>query len=75
MNLECELEWERDLSADGSCAVMCLKVISLSMEESHFDDSAAERYGESGCLYSIRSPRNPETGAVNETCVDVLQKI
>ena len=53
---------------------MCLKVISLS-EESHFDDSAAERYGGSGCLYSIRSPRNPETGAVNETCVDVLQKI
>lgn len=74
LNLECELEWEHDLSEDGTRAVMCLKVVNVLMDEAYFDEGAAGRYGESGYLYNIHSPRNPETGDVSETCVGVIKK-
>lgn len=74
LNLECELEWERDLSVDGTHATVCLKVVNVLMDEKHFDEKASGRYGENGYLYNIHSPRNPETRDVSETYVGVIKK-
>lgn len=74
LNLECELEWERDLSADGAHATVCLKVINVLMGENHFDEKSLGRCGENGYLYNVHSPRNPETGDISETCVAVIEK-
>ncbi len=74
LNLECKLEWERNLSPAGTHATMCLKVICVSMDEAHFNEESLGRYGESGYLYNIHSPRDPETGVVSETCVGVIEK-
>lgn len=72
LNLECELEWERDLSPDGTHAVICLKAVNAVMDEARFDERALGRYGESGYLYNIHSPMNPVTGDVSPTCVGVI---
>lgn len=74
LNLECVLEWEHDLSEDGTRAVMCLKVVNALMDEAHFDEGATGRYGESGYLYNIHSPKNPVTGEVSPTFAGVIQK-
>ena len=74
LNLECELEWEKDLSANGTHAVMCLKVVNVCMDEKHYNENKIGRYGESGYLYNIHSPRNPETGEISETYVGTLTK-
>ena len=74
LNLECELEWERDLSVDGTHATVCLKAVNVLMDEKHFDEEVLGRYGENGYLYNVHSPRNPETGNASETCVGVIKK-
>ena len=74
MNLECELEWERDLSQQGNHAVMCLNVVNICMDEAHYDENEMGRYGDSGYLYNIHSPRNPETGEASTTCVGTMTK-
>jgi len=74
MNMDCELEWERDLTEDGTHAVICLKVIGISMDDRRYNNNDLGRYGETGYLYNIRSQRNPETGEVSPMCVGILSK-
>lgn len=74
LNLECELEWERDLSQQGNHAVMCLSVVNICMDEAHYDENEMGRYGDRGYLYNIHSPRNPETGEASTTCVGTMTK-
>lgn len=74
LNLECELEWERDLTPEGTHAVMCFRVVNVCMDEAHFDEHALGRYGESGYLYNIHSPQNPITGECEEIYVGIIQK-
>ena len=71
LNLECRLEWERDLTAEGTHAVVCLKVVNLCMDEARYQQGLG-RYGADGYLYNIHSPRNPETGEAAETRVGTL---
>ena len=74
LNLECELAWEKDLSENGSHAVLCLKIVNVWMDESCFDEKQRGRYGENGYLYNIHSPRNPVTGEASDTYVGILEK-
>lgn len=64
LNMDCELEWEHDLSDEGVHASVCLRVVGICMDDSRYDDNALGRYGKTGYLYNIHSPRNPETGEV-----------
>lgn len=72
LNLECEFEWEKDISEKGNIAVVCLKVVNICMDESRYGESG--RYGENGYLYNIHSPRNPETGEKSETYVGTIME-
>lgn len=74
MNMDCELEWERDLTENGTHAVICLKVTGISMDDRRYNNNDLGRYGETGYLYNIRSQRNPETGEVSPMCAGILSK-
>lgn len=75
LNLECEYVWEKELIPNSDHIVMCVKVIHLCMDQAHYDAEKNGRYGETGYLYNIHSPRNPETGKAEKTCVGILEKI
>ena len=74
LNLECEYAWERELSSDSYHVVMCVKVLNVVMDEAHYNESFKGRYGETGYLYNIHSPIDPETGVETETHIGILQK-
>ncbi len=74
LNLECEYLWEKELFPGSYNTAVCVKIIHICMDEAHYDAEKQGRYGETGYLYNIHSPRNPETGKVEETCVGVIQK-
>jgi hypothetical protein len=44
------------------------------MDSDYFDENKKGRYGKTGYIYNIHSPRNPETGEVFGTCLGVLEK-
>ena len=74
LNMDCELEWEHDLTEDGTHATICLKVTGISMDDRRYNDGDLGRYGETGYLYNIHSPRNPETGETSDTYAGILSK-
>ena len=73
LNLECEYQWEQELSPGSGCAVVCVKVVNVVMDEAHFDDHQLGRYGETGYLYNVHSPTNPVTGEESETHIAMLK--
>ncbi|MGN1031207.1 MAG: flavin reductase [Butyricicoccaceae bacterium] len=74
LNLECEYVWERELLPNSSHVVLCVKVVNVCMDEAHYNADKNGRYGDTGYLYNIHSPRNPDTGKTEETCVGIMQK-
>lgn len=74
LNLECEYVWEKEITEGSGSVVMCVKVVNICMDEDHYNADAKGRYGETGYLYNIHSPRNPETGKAEKTCVGIIQK-
>lgn len=72
LNLECELEWEHDLCAGSNHSVLCARVVNVRMDEKHYNAEQLGRYGDTGYLYNIHSPRNPETGKAEQTCVGTI---
>lgn len=74
LSLECEYVWEKEIVPESGSVVMCVKVVNVCMEEDRFNAEKKGRYGESGYLYNIHSPRNPETGKTEKTYIGILQK-
>lgn len=60
LNLECRYSWEREIREGDTYVLMCLEVANICVDESHIDEAAQGRYGESGFLYNIHYPVNPE---------------
>lgn len=74
LNLECEYVWEKEITPNDYRVVMCVKVVNVCMDEEHYNVDKKGRYGETGYLYNIHSPRNPETGKEEDTYVGIIQK-
>ncbi len=74
LNMDCGLEWERDLTEEGTHAVICLKVLGICMDDRHFNENDLGRYGVTGYLYNIHSPRNPETGGTCGAYAGIIKK-
>jgi len=74
LNLECEFVWEKEITPGDDRIVMCVKVVNICMDEEHYQVDKKGRYGETGYLYNIHSPRNPETGKEEDTYVGIIQK-
>lgn len=62
LNLECEFAWEKELFPGSKQVVMCVRIISMAMDEAHLDESQIGRYGDTGYLYNIHFPTNPTAG-------------
>lgn len=73
LNLECEFVWEKELFMGSNCAALCVKVVNVWMDEEHYNSEKNGRYGETGYLYNVHSPLNPETGKRDKTTVAVLK--
>jgi flavin reductase (DIM6/NTAB) family NADH-FMN oxidoreductase RutF len=75
LNLDCELEWAKEVVEGGNHYVFCAKVIGIHMDEEHYNADKLGRYGETGYLYNIHAPINPDTGKTLETQVGVIHKL
>jgi flavin reductase (DIM6/NTAB) family NADH-FMN oxidoreductase RutF len=75
LNLDCELEWAKEVVEGGNHYVFCAKVIGIHMDEEHYNADKLGRYGETGYLYNIHNPINPDTGKALETQVGVIHKL
>lgn len=74
LNLECEYVWEKELTPDSYHVVMCVKVLNVVMDEDYYNEQKKGRYGDTGYLYNIHSPRNPVNGDKENTYVGTLKK-
>ncbi len=75
LNLECEYLWEKEIVDGDRHVVMCAVVKNVCMDAAHFDEKSLGRYGETGYLYNIHSPMNPETGEAEADSFGVLKKL
>lgn len=75
LNLECEYVWEKEIIPEGGRVVMCVRIVNICMEEEYYNEQKKGRYGAGGYLYNIHSPRNPENGKVEKTCLGVIQRL
>jgi flavin reductase (DIM6/NTAB) family NADH-FMN oxidoreductase RutF len=74
LNIECELLWEKEHFEGSGDAVVALKTKHISMDSDFYDESKKGRYGRTGYIYNIHSPRNPDTGEIFESCFGALEK-
>lgn len=74
LNLECEFAWEKELFPGSRQVVMCVKVVSMAMEENRLDEQQLGRYGETGYLYNIHFPTNPSTGAEGPEALGTIRQ-
>lgn len=74
LNLECQYVWEKELTPNSYHIVMCVKVVNVVMDEDYYNEQKKGRYGNTGYLYNIHSPINPENGEEENTYVATLTK-
>lgn len=60
LNLECEFVWEKELFENSDRRVVCVKIVNIWFDEDHYDENKLGRYGETGYLYNVHSPVNPD---------------
>lgn len=75
LNLECEVEWEKKIFAGSDHVILCVKIVNIWMDEAHYNSEKCGRYGETGYLYNVHSPFNPETGEKEDTTIAVLKTL
>jgi flavin reductase (DIM6/NTAB) family NADH-FMN oxidoreductase RutF len=73
LNIECEFLWEREHFAGSRDVVVALKATHICMDNDHYDESKLGRYGKTGYMYNINSPRNPETGKAEQETFGALE--
>ena len=60
MNLECRFRWEKEIVDGDDYVLICLEIVNVHIDEKHMDESNLGRTGETGILYNIHHPINPE---------------
>ncbi len=66
LNIECEFLWEHELFPGSGEMTVALKAVHVCMDEEHYDQNKLGRYGESGFLFQVDRPVNPETGEITD---------
>lgn len=75
LNLECEYLWEKEIVPGDDHIVMCVKILGISMDDEHYNSEKLGCYGDTGYLYNIHSPIDPDTGKTGETMVGIIEKL
>lgn len=63
-----------ELPALGIPTPVALRAKHIYMDVTRCDESKLGRYGKTGYMYKIHSPRNPETGEVLPDCFGALEE-
>jgi flavin reductase (DIM6/NTAB) family NADH-FMN oxidoreductase RutF len=74
LNIECELLWEKEHFEGCRDVVVALKAKHISMDSDFYDENKIGRYGRTGLMYNIHSPKNPETGEGFGTWFGAIEK-
>lgn len=76
LSLESRYMWEREISEGSNTVLICFEVVNICIDETHLDEQAQGRYGETGYLYNVHYPVNPENfrGKAHDY-IAVLQKL
>lgn len=74
LNIECELLWEKEHFEGCRDVVIALKAKHISMDSDFYDENKKGRYGRTGFMYNVNSPKNPETGGMYGTCFGAIEK-
>jgi flavin reductase (DIM6/NTAB) family NADH-FMN oxidoreductase RutF len=62
LNIECEFLWERPLYDGCNHSTIALLTKHIAMDSDYYDEGIKGRYGKTGFIYNIHSPRNADTG-------------
>ena len=73
LNIECEMLWEHEHFEGSRDMTIALKATHICMDSERFDESKLGRYGKTGYMYNINTPRNPETGETTPECFGALE--
>ena len=74
LSIECELLWEKEHFEGCRDVVVALKAKHISMDSDFYDENNKGRYGRTGFMYNVNSPKNPETGEMYGTCFGAIEK-
>ncbi|VBB08192.1 Hypothetical protein LUCI_3460 [Lucifera butyrica] len=74
LTLECSLVMEKDLSQQGTSALVIGKVQAIALDEK-LGENAYARYGQDGFLFNIHQPQNPSNGQGKLSGIGVIEVI
>jgi flavin reductase (DIM6/NTAB) family NADH-FMN oxidoreductase RutF len=74
LNIECEYLWEHEHFENSRDITIALRAKHICMDSNKLDENKIGRYGKTGYMYNIHSPRNPETGEAMADCFGALEK-
>lgn len=74
LNIECEYLWEHEHFEGSRDITVTLRARHVCMDSAKLDENKTGRYGKTGYMYNIHSPRNPATGEVLPDCFGALEK-
>jgi flavin reductase (DIM6/NTAB) family NADH-FMN oxidoreductase RutF len=75
LNLECRYLWEREIKAGDTHVLMCLEAVNVCLDRAHMSEAVQGRYGESGYLYNVHYPVDPENfRGRSQDWIAILQK-
>jgi flavin reductase (DIM6/NTAB) family NADH-FMN oxidoreductase RutF len=74
LNIECEYLWEHEHFENSRDITIALRTKHICMDSNKLDENKKGRYGKTGYMYNIHSPRNPETGEATADCFGALEK-
>jgi flavin reductase (DIM6/NTAB) family NADH-FMN oxidoreductase RutF len=74
LNIECEFLWEHEHYENSKEVVIVLKAKHISMESDMWIEEVKGRYGKTGYMFNIHSPRNADNGATVNDCFGAIEK-
>ncbi len=73
LNLECKVLWMREHFPNSRDLVACLQVQHIAMDPARYNEDQLGRYGPTGYIYNVHSPRSADTGTVTPDCLGYIQ--
>lgn len=73
LNVECQLLWMHEHFPGSRDVTVALRATHLCMDNDRYDDACLGRYGKTGYMYNINSPRNPDSGEISNECFAGLE--
>jgi flavin reductase (DIM6/NTAB) family NADH-FMN oxidoreductase RutF len=74
LNIECQFLWEKEHFENSRDVIVVLKAAHVAMDSDYYNEDIRGRYGKTGYMYNIHSPRNPDTGEALPDCFGALEK-